>query len=285
MKKVLFAMFFCAILSIGATAHAFWIGDVNDGYGNWVTDVMGFDWSSSGSGLATTLGPWGTVPTTQPFYFDFYYQANLVGVTDPAGQPLTFPDLNSTFEYTVVAKVSEKGWITPNAILPNVYDGLFLTTGGEWYMYNDTNPNSNVASGFGFDDGTLVASGSIDPNQITTFQANLNTNLGIGSTTLFGLVDYKNPAYLDIASIIFDFRIEGMLNYPPLDSTTLSFFDGRAGEGNLLRYPNTGNIPITDLKLKVDGSSKFSVPEPSTMLLMGAGLLGLGMYGRRRIKK
>jgi hypothetical protein len=31
--------------------------------------------------------------------------------------------------------------------------------------------------------------------------------------------------------------------------------------------------------------NQFFVPEPMTMTLVGAGLLGLGLFGRRRLRK
>lgn len=279
MKKIVFATLLCMILSIGTAAQAFWVGTVNDGLGGSVSNVMGFDWSSSGSGNAQGLGPPGTpFPPNTPF--DFRYQAELVGLTDPAGNPIVFPGLTNTFEYTAVALVPETGSIIP--VVGGLFLGLFFTQpGGTFYLYNDTSPNSNVATGFGFDDGTLVAQGTINTGQISSFLYNSNTGEGIGSAILEGLVTYANPDFLDVASIIFDFRFEGTLNYPPLDSTTVAFFPGRAGEGNYPVYNVAGN----DIPLKVDGSSKFSVPEPSTIILLGVGLLGLRGIARRRIKK
>jgi hypothetical protein len=92
-------------------------------------------------------------------------------------------------------------------------------------------------------------------------------------------------------AIIFDFRFEGQINYPPLDSFTTSFFGG-VEPGAYAPYPvNFGpdGIPFTsddiDFLFKVDGSSRFSVPEPSTMLLLGIGLLGLGGLARKKQKK
>jgi hypothetical protein len=272
MKKIVFITMMCLMLSIGATAQAFWVGDVCDGLGNCVSNVMGFDWSSSGSGLATGLGPFGTpFPPDTPF--DFLYQAQLVGLTDPAGQPLTFPGLNTDFEFTVAAIVPETGFIFP--LSGTLFQGIFTTQpGGVWAIFYDAPKDAIVANGTGFVDGDMVAYGTINAGQISTFLANTASGQGIGSAILEGLVDYANPLYLDVASIIFDFRFEGTLNYPPLDSTTTQFF-------------GPGGIPVTanDLLLKVDGSSKFSVPEPSTILLLGIGLLGLGGLSRKRIRK
>ena len=43
----------------------------------------------------------------------------------------------------------------------------------------------------------------------------------------------------------------------------------------------------TGIAFEVDNivSGIAPVPEPSTMMLLGAGILGLGLYGRRRAKK
>jgi hypothetical protein len=274
MKKLIFVMLLSLILfGIGTAQADFWTGSVwNNDTDAFVPNVMGFDWSSSGSGVAIGLGPFGTpFPDNTPF--TFLYQAALVGLTDPIGQPIAFPGLNTTFEYTVAAIIPETGRLID--LGGGLIQGVFTTQlGGIWAIFNDEPDDAVVASGDGFVDGTLVASGTINPGQISTFLANTNTGDGIGSAILEGLVDFADPAFLDIASIILDFRFEGTLNYPPLDSTTTCFFC----PGGYVIQPN-------DLPLKVDGSSKFSVPEPSTLLLLGSGLLGLGAYARRRIKK
>lgn len=276
MKRKLMMMLVVGLLVLPVLVQAqpFWTGNVCDPDGNCVSNVMGLDWSSSGSGLATGLGPFGSVfPPDTPF--DFLYQAYLVGLTDPGGAPVSFPGLNTAFEYTVAAIVPETGSVLP--LGGGLFQGIFTTQpGGFWAMFAHNVPDANVGAGTGFTNGDVVAFGSINPGQISTFLANTNTGDGIGSAILEGLVDFANPDYLQVASIIFDFRFEGTLNYPPLDSTTICFFC-------------PGGIAVTDadLLLKVDGSSKFStaVPEPSTLLLLGSGLLGLGGYARRRMKK
>ena len=220
--------------------------------------------------------------------FNFRYQANLVGVTDNNGNAISnFGNgLNSNFEYTLVATFPERV-VSLTDLGGGAFNALFDVAGpGAWYMYYDSpgsgGNQSNVLPGTGFEDGILAASGTFNYSGLELSSFTFAGSQGIGSFILEGLVDYANPLYLDPALTILDIRAEGTLNQPPLDSTTTGFFDVLGGP--LSRYTvNSGQIP--DQQFKVDASSKFSVPEPSTMLLLGSGLLGLGAYSRRRIKK
>jgi hypothetical protein len=286
MKKVLVAAALVGIMLFGATgAQAFWVGSVyNPNVGD-VPNIQGLDWSSSGSGLAAGMGPAGG-PIAPGDTFDFLFQAKLIGATDVPGDPVTAfdPGLNVNFEYTLVAKIPE----VVVAIVPisaTITAAFFAITGpGEWYMYYDglgaptPGAQSDVATGTGFEDGTLAASGTFTPGQVSQFTYDSSVPQGIGSFILNGPVNFSNPAYFDPAITIFSIRAEGTLNQPALDSTTLGFFD--VAGGPLSRYMV---VDGEDTLFKADASSKFRViPEPSTMILLGAGLLGLTGLARRK---
>jgi hypothetical protein len=282
MKRSLLAIALGLILGAGtANAEVLDTFNILNPDTNTFVTVNELDWNSSGVGLAEGLGPFGTAITAGT-NFTFDYMADLTGVNNPAGDPITFTGLASTFEYTVVAKFGE----TVIQGASSIFDtALFSTTGGSWAIYvNPTTTNADYPTGTGFDDGTLVASGTIDPNQVSSFTIT-GAALGTGGSIIFGLIDYINPTYLDPISAglglpLFDFRFEGSQNFPSTN-TPSDFFAG----GSATVYP-TVPVGTDDLLLKVDGSSKFSVvPEPSTYLLFGMGLLGLVGFNRRRMQK
>ena len=75
---------------------------------------------------------------------------------------------------------------------------------------------------------------------------------------------------------------------PPGTSTTTGFHLGTPSNA-----PDTyATTPIDGhLLLKVDGSNTFSMaevtptPEPATLLLLGSGLVGAGIFGRKRLAR
>lgn len=254
-KRLLFLLLAIVLGWGNVHAQQFWTGSVyNPTLGEFVTGIQTFDWASSGSGVAEGMGPAGSdLDVGEEFVFR--YQSFLVKFEDDAGQPVNFPGLNAEFEITVVAQIPE--------VVSEFYPGtnpvaVFSTLpGGEFHIYYDGNPNSHVPNGFGFDDGELIVSGTINPGQSTTFTYIPSLNQGVGATMLFGAVTYVNPAFIEPSINIVGLRFESTVNFPPGNSTTTTFFDGRPGEGQFDVY----HLQEGDLLLKVDASSKFLVQD------------------------
>ena len=179
MKKHVLFLVVVAILGIGVQSQAaFWNGTViTPPYGA-VNNVENFDWSSSGSGMISRTGWFCCSPCSGHTVY-IQYQANLVGYNAPGGAPIPDANLNTNYEFTVVTKLNELVQsVTP---LPPVslYES-FKTVGGTWAMYYDDltagpGVKSNTAAGTGFNDGLMVANGTWNPNQVSTFTADFNT--------------------------------------------------------------------------------------------------------------
>jgi len=246
------------------------------------------DWSSSGSGVAVGLNdPADIVPGTE---FQFYYQAAMTGLLDSGGQRVTDFDagLNSDFEYTLVSSMTEV--ISSVTLIdiggtadPDLAIATFSVLEGTWAIY-ESDYNHVVLDGTGFDDGTQVATGSIYSGQTTTFTLDLNTGVGSGSFSFDGAVndtydrDFLRSLNEAGGIYISDFHIPvAGISVPPGNSLTTAFFIG--GDG--VMYPDY-TVTGDDLLFKVDTNNNLSVvPEPSTYLLLGMGLVGLFVCRRR----
>ena len=115
-------------------------------------------------------------------------------------------------------------------------------------------------------DGIMILSGHLVFN---TASFTASGAVGTGSFDTRFVIDYVDPAYLDIVtgSVFLD-RFTGTTNVPSFFTPT-SMWDGAT--------------PTTVPFLKVDSSQSFAaVPEPGTVAIIGLGLAGLALSKRRK---
>jgi hypothetical protein len=103
-----------------------------------------------------------------------------------------------------------------------------------------------------------------------------------GDPTNFTALVTANEFVDDSSSPLYGLGVSYVATYNVMRNEVLGTGTLDATIGGLL-ITNSGSIPIRGTGSYTSGQSP--VPEPTTMLLLGSGLLGFGVFGRKRFKK
>ena len=269
LKKLAARLGALGLLAVAAPSFAIPTLTIVDGLNSYVVDPFGgMDWQSNATAVSTAPVFDGVTQSTTT------YLASATEIKLAGGANSFVSGLGSGYEFTIKATINETQTCLLWSGLPFASTCVvanFTAVGGTFDIYYDSVVDSNIVTGTGFVDGTKVISGSILP----------------GPAGIFSLIT---------SSGVFDF--DALVTFTNLDSTKDAYFNPALTSSNAIAtlqiggtttdwtpptsWVDGGGIPTGAIVFQADGNQTFNVPEPTTLALLGLGLVGFGAARRRR---
>lgn len=234
------------------------------------------------TGLSVGFVPPPTGTALVPYSTTFIYQAR-IGTFSLGGSPVAVGTIPFTQQMTLTLKAPETVTSESTQVIGgNLHQVATFSSGqntsafANVYIDNAGAPaNPNGVSGYQAGVDVLTAHVFSITSSFDECVSGSCAGTGTGSYDIRFLIDSHNAGYINLANFgnpLIDVHGTGTINFPPFYHPSVMW------DGTATSKPN--------IMLKVDGSENFSaVPEPSTLLLMGSGLLGFAGYGFTRGKK
>lgn len=280
-SKLTAALATSAAVLFGGNAMA--AATISNGDGS-LSPFSGFDWASGGAAWTTGLTAAETAfagGCVASCSFSINYASWATAITMPGGGALAAPGLDSnpnggldagrTYEYTIKSSLTA----TLVGFVPGVA-AIYSIGSGSFDIFYDTSGNADLGGGTwtGFGNGINIISGTL----MTAAPQLFNLADGSGQVNLVGTVTGQNAVYVNPA--ILGTRLTSTLQLWPSTAIT-DFTPPTSVDGVAL--PGVGPLDAEALfQADANQNFDFAIPEPTSMLLAGLALAGLGFASRRR---